>query len=320
MTERELISLVSRRARAATGVSVGIGDDAAIVSPPRKNLILTVDSVVEGVHFDSRYFTPEDVGHKALAVNLSDIAAMGGAARYALVSVGLGKKDAKFWEGFYDGFLSLARRHGVALVGGNVSSSRGAFADVTLVGETTRPFLRSGAQPGDFLAVTGRLGGAAAGLSFLKREKRRALSSSRSLALRQLRPTPRLSEAAALSRVRAVGAAIDVSDGLSRDLHRIADASQVGFLVEASQLPLEPEAISRLGFTRALRLALGGGEDYELLVTIRRRRLAAALSAVSRAGGKLTPIGQILPRASGRWIRHRDGKVRPLGLQGWLHR
>lgn len=321
MTERDLIDRIRRvTGRPGKEVAIGIGDDAAVCRPMRGGLVLTVDSLVEKVHFDTWYFHPEDVGHKALAVNLSDVAAMGGSPRYALVSLGLGKGSAAFWEGFYRGMTALARRHGVQIVGGNLSASPVRFADVTVVGEAPRhPFLRSGARAGDLLAVTGSLGASAAGLELLRRHGRGALKRAPSLSAAHLRPEPKLAEAAALRKAGVVRAAMDVSDGLGIDLHRLADASGVGFRIDARLIPVAAEASRLMGKERALRLALEGGEDYELLLAVRKADWNRAGAAVKAAKGRLTAIGEVVPARRGRTLVLDEETSIPLRPAGWDH-
>ncbi|HYS81379.1 MAG TPA: thiamine-phosphate kinase [Anaeromyxobacteraceae bacterium] len=285
MTEFDLIRLFTRPApRGGAGVVLGIGDDAAVLRPPAgEELVATVDAVVEGVHFDGR-FTPAEVGWKALAVNLSDLAAMGARARWALCALTVPRgEDAARLAGVGRGLAACARRFGVALVGGNVSRARQLSLTVTLLGSVPRgrALTRGGGRPGDLLFVSGRLGGAALGL------RRSAPPFARA---RQRRPTPRLALGLALRGVAS--ACLDVSDGLVQDLGHLCRASGVGAEVLLARLP-GPPARAAGSVARALELAASGGEDYELLFTVppgRRGRLAA----LERRGGvKLTHIGAL---------------------------
>src|SRR5512138_1372885 len=264
-----------------SGVLVGPGDDAAVVrAPPGEDLVATVDAVVEGVHFDAR-FAPADVGWKALAVNLSDLAAMGARPLHALVALGLPPgTPAATVAGIARGLGACARAHGTAIAGGNVTRASDLSVTVTVLGAVPegRALLRAGARPGDLVAVTGTVGDAALG---------RTPGAARALALRQRRPTPRLAAGRALAGIAR--AAIDVSDGLVQDLGHVCAASGVGARIGAADLPLSAayrRAARRLA--DPLAAALGGGEDYELVVAIAPRLLPAARAAAARAGVALT--------------------------------
>jgi thiamine-monophosphate kinase len=290
-------ALIERFTRAlplrGAGVVVGPGDDAAVLRLRRgEDLVATVDAVVEGVHFDGR-FSAADVGWKALAVNLSDLAAMGARPLHALVALALPPgTPARRVLGLARGLGACARAHGTAVVGGNVTRARELSVTVTVLGAVPagRALLRSGARAGDLLAVTGTLGDAALGL---------APGAPRALALRQRRPTPRLAAGRALARVAHAG--VDVSDGLAQDVGHLCRASGVGAIVEAARLPLSPayrRAARRLA--DPLAPALGGGEDYELAVAIPPAALARARAAAARGGTRLTVVGRFV---AGRGVR-----------------
>ncbi|HET8540504.1 MAG TPA: thiamine-phosphate kinase [Anaeromyxobacter sp.] len=284
-------ALIARFVRAVPvhgrGVAVGPGDDAAVLGlAPGEELVATVDAVVEGVHLDRRA-TPDDAGWKALAVNLSDLAAMGARPLWALVALGLpaGTPDAAV-RGLARGLGACARAHGVAVVGGNVSRARDLSVTVTALGAVPagRAVLRSGARPGDLVAVTGTVGDAALGL-------RRG--AARALVRRQRRPTPRT--AAGLALAGLVRAAVDVSDGLAQDLGHLCEASGVGARIGLGELPLSPayrRAARRLADPWAP--ALAGGEDYELVVAVAPASLPAARAAAARARTPLTVIGRFV--------------------------
>jgi thiamine-monophosphate kinase len=296
-------TLIERFTRAlplgGEGVVVGPGDDAAVLRPREgEDLVATVDAVVEGVHFDAR-FTPADVGWKALAVNLSDLAAMGARPLHALVALGVpAGTPGRVLAGIARGLGECARAHGVAVVGGNVSRARELSVTVTALGAVPRGrvLLRSGARPGDLVAVTGTLGDAALGL---------LPGAARALVRRQRRPTPRLAAGRALARLAR--AALDVSDGLAQDLGHLCRASGVGARIGVADLPLS-DAYRRA--TRALpdpyAPALSGGEDYELVVALAPRNLARARAAAEAAGTTLTVVG--------RFVRGRG--VRVVGRRG----
>ncbi|MGC3999798.1 MAG: thiamine-phosphate kinase [Anaeromyxobacter sp.] len=286
MTEFELISrFTSRLPLDGEGVRLGVGDDAALLRPPAGEvLVTTVDMVVEGVHFDDR-FTPADVGWKALAVNLSDLAAMGARPLWALVSLALppGIAPARL-DGLAQGLAACARPHAVAVVGGNVSRARELSVAVTVIGSVPEKLAltRGGARPGDLLLASGSFGGAALGL------RPRA---SAALARRQRRPEPRVALGRALAGVAR--AAIDVSDGLVQDLEHLCDASGVGAVVDVRRVPVDA-AVRRAarGLPDPDQPALAGGEDYELLVAVPPEKLPDAGEAARQAGVPLTVIGQ----------------------------
>ena len=268
-----LIDRISRGAvvRPETLV-LGIGDDAAAyVASTGLLQLASTDMLAEGVHFDLSLIAPEQLGHKALAVNLSDIAAMGGAPRQALVSVALPPRiSVEFVEAFYDGLKALARRFGVNLVGGDTVSTGGALAiGVTALGEVAPELLcrRSGARAGDLVVVTGTLGDSAAGLAWLRRFGG-AAASARPLLEAHLTPLPRVAEGAAIA--RWAHSMDDISDGLAREAREIAAASGVGMRLYAAALPLSAALgeAARLLDVPPLEFALFGGEDYELLFTI----------------------------------------------------
>jgi thiamine-monophosphate kinase len=306
---------------AGPGVRTGIGDDAAVVSLPRRTLV-TCDVQVEGVHFRRGMSAPGDVGWRALAVNVSDIASMGGAPRYALVSVllppGVSLRDV---EAMYRGIGQAARAHGVIVVGGNISRTSGPLAlDVTLLGEAGRVLTRGGARPGDGVWVTGTLGNAAAGL-FLARRPRVRVRGARALLRAYRRPSPRVRAGRALAARSAVTAAIDISDGTAQDLAHVLDASGVGAVVHLERVPVAPAVVAA---AQAAHLdpyvwALGGGEDYELLFTARPGFETSARAVARVAGVAVTRIGEIVPRRAGRWIAGPAGRRTPLRPAGWDH-
>jgi thiamine-monophosphate kinase len=253
MLEVEIVERIRRLARPPRGggLVLGIGDDCAICRPrgAAEDLLFTSDMLIEGVHFLPATHGPEDIGWKALARGLSDIAAMGGEPRFSLVSLALARwADAKWIDAFYRGLLRLARREGVALIGGDLARGPHLMCDIVVCGAVPRgqALRRSGARPGDAIYVSGALGGSDLGLA---RGAGRAWR-------RHLRPEPRLALGRFLRRLGAT-AAMDLSDGLSLDLHRLCRASRVK--AEISAPPVYPGA--------TLRQALDGGEDYELLFT-----------------------------------------------------
>jgi thiamine-monophosphate kinase len=283
------------------GVRVGIGDDCAVLEPRAgAALLATTDLLVEDVHFRRRWAEPADIGWKAIAVNLSDIAAMGGRPRWALVALACpeGTSVAEI-EAFYEGALALGRAHDVTIVGGDTSASlAGWIVNVTLLGDAVQPRLRSTARAGDAVAVTGALGRSAAGLAVLERESAPGVSAAHlaEVTAAHLRPRPRVHEGEWLAAAGGVTAMMDVSDGLGIDLPRLLAESGAGAAVDVDRLPVDAA-------TRAVAAALGadptawatgGGEDYELLLTCEPAALERLQRGLAEAcGTRLTPIGEI---------------------------
>ena len=297
---KEVRLLPLRSAQGRNDIIAGIGDDAAVIRSGGKNLtLLTTDMLIENVHFSIGKMSFPQIGHKALAVNLSDIAAMGGLPRFCLVSLGLPPSlRGEDIDEIYDGILSLAEQYGVKVLGGDTNlSPSGLIIDVCLIGEVEPEFLclRSSAKAGDSIFVTGSLGGAASRLA--KGE--------------YLPPTPRIKEARAILETGGVNAMIDLSDGL-KDLHAIAVSSNVGAIVYAENIPVSPGA--------QMKLALSGGEDFELLLTVPEaevRKLPETIPA--GMGTALTRIGKIVERNRGVSIRGTDGEISSLPAEGYDH-
>jgi thiamine-monophosphate kinase len=294
-----------RRIRAATaadrdGVLVGIGDDCAVLeTTPGTRLVAKTDLLIEDVHFRRRYAEPADVGWKALAVNISDIASKGARSRWALVALACpARTTPDEVDAFYEGMLALAREHGVAVVGGDTSSSPGGwFVNVTLLGEASRVLLRSTARPGDVAAVTGTLGRSAAGLAVLERDQAPADVDADTLAemtAAHLRPRPRVAEGRWLGGADGVTAMMDLSDGLAIDLPRLCAESGLGATVEVDALPIAAgtrRIAAALG-RDALAWATGGGEDYELLVACAPEAFSQVAAGLAQATGTtLTRVG-----------------------------
>jgi len=276
-------------------VRIGIGDDAAALQPsPGCITLVTSDMLVEGVHFDLALCDPLTLGRKSLAVNLSDIAAMGGIPRHFLLALALPEQLAvEFFDGFVKGLLEMAAAFDVILVGGDTCSSRnGLVISVTAMGEQlpARVVTRRGARPGDLVFVTGTLGDAALGLKLLRGGER----SGHAVA-RHLDPSPRVREGAALAESGIPTAMIDVSDGLLADLGHIIDLSGAGARVELARLPLS-ESFRTHRFPAGedpFQLPLAGGEDYELLFTASPARKDDALALLAGLGTQATVIGEV---------------------------
>lgn len=327
--ERELIAGIRARVPGAPPwLIVGIGDDAAVVKPERNALeILTTDGLIEDIHFDRRVSTPRDIGWKALAVNLSDVAAMGGTPRLALLSLALPATFTSHeMDELVDGFLALAAETRVTLAGGNITRSPGPLmVDVTVTGFAgARQILkRGGGHAGDDLYVTGTVGAAAAGLSYSKEsqvsKEPAGIESIDACVRRHRAPEPRVRIGALLGRNRAASACMDLSDGLADAVRQIAAASGTGAAIDAAALPI-PDA-AREWFRRAgqdpIAAAAAGGDDYELLFAVPRRARGRLATVVRQARGvPITRIGRLTKEPAIALVR--DGTPEPLPL-GFVH-
>ncbi|MGQ0763081.1 MAG: thiamine-phosphate kinase [Acidobacteriota bacterium] len=378
MNEFDFIRRLREQTRSrpqSSRLSVGIGDDAAVIRQySDRDFVLTTDLLVEGIDFHPQTTPPQLLGHKALAVSMSDIAAMGARPRWALASVGFAKDvwDTNFKDDFFAGYLALADRFGVTLAGGDVSASPQIVIDSILVGEVTtgRAVLRSTAQSGDQIFVTGSLGGAAAGLKLIElgaRLSRQAADGRRqdgavsvpragrgpragiprgvvvatglshnashrhsavattsdddavdSLLLRQLSPQPRVGWGIVLGEEHLATSMIDISDGLSSDLHHLCAQSNVGATIDAASLPLDEHVVQLCG-RRALdplALALHGGEDFELLFTVAPENLTLLPKFVD--GIPISHIGEI-GDAAGSVRVNEQNRIWELAPQGFEH-
>jgi len=322
--ERAIIARIRERLPSDPAWAVvGIGDDAAVIEPPRGALeVLTTDGLVEGIHFDRRFSRPSDIGWKALAVNVSDVAAMGGAPRAALLSLVLPPSftiDAL--DELIDGFAALAREARITLAGGNITRSPGPLViDVTLTGSVRRRDLlrRAGAQPGDGVFVTGSVGAGLAGLEWL-RSAESGIEGMDASVERYRRPMPRFRIGAVLGRARVASACMDLSDGLADAARQITDASHVGIRIAAESLPVDDGA--RNWFEThgrdAAAAAASGGDDYELLFTVPRKRAGRLRHVRQHARGvPITRIGEITSERDAVLVR--DGKPEPLP-PGFVH-
>jgi thiamine-monophosphate kinase len=298
-SEFDLIAAINERLPApGPRVRVPSGDDAAVVEP-RAASAVTVDAIVDGVHFVLDSFGPEAVGRKALAAALSDLAAMGAAQGEAYVVVGAPEEMSdEDLLGIADGLAEMAIREEVTVAGGDLVRSPVLVVSVTAVGYEpggARFVTRAGAKPRDLVAVTGELGGAAAAVELMEAGERRGDPADRGEGLldRQLDPTPRLREGRALAKAGAT-AMIDISDGLGADAQHVASASECRLEIDLARVPVA-EGVAEVagGDEAALELAASGGEDFELLVTVPREHFDAATQAVTDAGLKLTEIGYV---------------------------
>ena len=338
MTEFDLIRQLSSRFSVPDGV-IGIGDDCAVmpgrptVMPDRSTVmpdlighptdtLVTTDLLAEGIHFLLDGISPFDLGYKSAAVNISDIAAMGGLPKYAFLSLALPVMPDRssvmpdlighptdWLAAFSDGFASCCHRYGVTLLGGDTSASAGGiFINVTLMGECPHgtALLRSGARPGDLICVTGTLGDSAAGLRLIQEMADQVGHDENVLLHRHCHPEPRVAEGIALRNCPGVHSMMDISDGIAADLPHILEASGVGATVDVATLPLSEE-LRRLCASRSwdpIDLALCGGEDYELLFTI---------APGTQPPVPCTVIGSIESAPGLRWLGGRDN------YQGFRH-
>ncbi|HSF17325.1 MAG TPA: thiamine-phosphate kinase [Vicinamibacteria bacterium] len=334
-----LRELEKRLAAPAASVSVGVGDDAAVVSlPADEQLILTTDALVEGVHFERTTLPPRFIGRRAVAVAVSDIAAMGGELVSVLLSIAVPRElEVEMLWKLVDGASERARGLGGSLVGGNLSRISGPMVvDVTACGSTLsrRVLCRSGARAGDALYLSGKIGASGVGLELLK--KGVALGASGELivpeALRtgpislaevciraHIDPEPRIALGRNLNRRQAATACIDVSDGLVIDLARLCRASSVGARIEETALPLSPGVLAweREWGRDPLSRALQSGEDYELLFAVRDEDRLAGLRQPGEP--ELTRIGEATSETDRLEIVRRDGSVETLRPAGWNH-
>ena len=321
--EFDLIELIRERTAQPRGdVVLGIGDDAALLKPPTgQQLVACTDTLVEGVHFP-RGTAPEDLGWKSLAVNLSDLAAMGATPAWAMLALTLPQADQRFVEAFADGFAKLARAHAVSLIGGDttqgpLSITVSAFGFVP----ENRALLRSGARVNDAVFVTGTLGDAAAALRLIRdsglgtRDPTNEQARSE-LLLRLHRPEPRVAAGLALRDVAS--ACIDVSDGLLADLDHVCAASAVGAVIEADALPLSSAMLALFEVDARRAFALTGGDDYELCFTAGVDRADRLSADFSRLGFGATRIGRIVAEPGVR-VRDAGGSTVELPRRGWQH-
>jgi thiamine-monophosphate kinase len=327
--EAEIISRIRRRARAVDQVLVGIGDDAAVLKRGgMTDLIACCDLMVEGVHFRREWAAPRLTGRKALAVTLSDVAAMGGVARFAMTSVAIPHAlSPGFIEELLEGIFELADSSGVTIIGGDTSSSVDSlFIDTSVIGECApgRAVTRKGAKVGNDVYVTGALGASVLGLSLLERGLRLAGpadTDARGEALmKHLAPEPRLKIGQAIGERGLATAMIDISDGLSTDLWHVLDESDCGAMIKADAIPIA-RCVHSLATgdqgTEPLRLALHGGEEYELLFTSSHENHERVAELSEEFGVPITAIGEIV--ADKGLQLERDGSLEAVSPSGYEH-
>ena len=303
--EQSFLAYLRGRCRSLPQVRVGIGDDAAIIDLPEAasetSLVACTDQIIDGVDFDTNQHSLSDIGYKSMAINLSDIAAMGARPTSALVTLSLPKANAtRIAGGVYDGIFEAAEKYSVAIAGGDISTYDGPLAiSVTLLGEVLKDqeWRRSGAQDGDAILVTGPLGGSLLG--------------------RHLRPIPRLDLSQKLASSAKVHSAIDISDGFSLDLDRLCAASRVGAEIDLTKIPIHADAVRRSETTGAppLEHAWSDGEDFELILTLSQDDANELLTGP--LGTTLFQVGNITGR-TGLWSRE-TGKLTRMTPRGYLH-
>ncbi|HEX4611607.1 MAG TPA: thiamine-phosphate kinase [Urbifossiella sp.] len=302
MAEFDYISWLRSRTPPDPRVPVGPGDDAAVLAPSGRPLLVTTDLLMDGTDFILTEVGPRAAGRKAMAVNLSDIAAMAGVPTAAVVAIALPRAGGRsVGEELYVGIREVADEFGVAIVGGDTNSWEGALVvSVTLLGEATArgPALRSGAKPGDWVMLTGPVGGSLRG--------------------RHLTFTPRVREALRLHNIADLHAMIDLSDGLAADLNHILEESRCGAVLDAAAIPIHPDAIelTRTSGKSALAHALGDGEDFELLFAVSPAAGGQLVREQPVPGVTLVKIGECV--GAGLWLEE-NGTRRPLAPTGWVH-
>lgn len=302
---------------------IGIGDDSAVFRPKRDtDILLTTDLLIEYIHFDLRYISFRQLGYKALAVNISDIAAMGGIPRYLVVSLAIpGGLDIKDIDELYKGIGILAKRFGISLAGGDTSASKkGIFISITLLGDVEPgiAIARSGASVGDSIIVTGSLGDSSAGLDVLKKRENAGRGYSY-LRKKHLMPLPRVDEGRFLATNKLATSMIDISDGLLSDLSHILDESGVGAELFLDKIPISASLrryAARVGAS-PLRFALSGGEDYELLFTASKASTQKVVSSPLLNETGISVIGRITKDKGIRWAG--DYKIEEESLKGYDH-
>ncbi len=307
--EFELIARLVRGLRLSPRTILGPGDDCAVLKTSRAAQLFTIDSVVEGVHFDPAWGAPELLGARALAVNLSDIAAMGGRPTACVINLAVRPGfDGRFYDRVYDGLRAEARRAQVDIVGGNITRAREIAITIALLGDAGAGLLRrDAARIGDEIFATGTFGDAALGWRILAGKLRAPASVRSFLTRRFLLPTARLDAGARLAAIRPPAAAIDVSDGLVQDLGHICERSRIGVEIDAAAIPVSSAYRAVCGDD--LALAMGGGEDYELVFCLRpghsprelTRRLGVRVSRIGRIvrGSRVSIVGAALPDVEG---------------------
>jgi thiamine-monophosphate kinase len=315
MKESQLISYIKQKSPVLNDdIIKSIGDDCAVIKHDAdKDLLITSDALCENNHFNKKYFSPEEIGAKSVAVNVSDICAMGGIPRHCLVSIGFNKKEKQeFIDKIFQGLISYAKNYEIDLIGGDIVGSNLLFISVTLIGfvKKSQVLYRSGAKPGDIIYVTGTLGDSGAGLDVLSGKGRKNLKFYEySTVKRHLVPVPKYQESKILSESKMVNSCIDVSDGLINDVMNITGASNCGAEIYVDRVPVSFSAakVAKEYGKNPIDYALYGGEDYELLFTVSRQNNEKFLNRVKNAGLNISEIGKIIK--SKKVILNKNGKI-----------
>lgn len=326
MREQQFISYIKQKSSVLyNNVIKSIGDDCAVIKfNSDKYFLITTDTLSENNHFSKKYFYPEEIGSKAIAVNISDICAMGGIPKYCLVSIGFNKKEKqKFINRIYSGLISYSKNYGIDLIGGDTISSDTLFISVVLVGIVKKKnvLYRSGAKPGDIIYVTGFLGDSGAGLDVLLKKGRKKLKPFEYLlAKKHLMPTPKYMESKILSESKLVNSCIDISDGLINDLMNITKESECGAEIYVDMIPISFTAanVAKEYGKDPLEYALYSGEDYELLFTVSSTNNEKFLNYIKNAGLNVFEIGKVIKAR--KIILNKNGKkVSPKLNKIWDH-
>jgi thiamine-monophosphate kinase len=321
-------NLINKLPKTRQDVITGAGDDAGVIKISEDQYMLaTTDTLVDGVHFTTSTFHPEEIGRKAIAVNVSDIAAMGGKPTYCLVSLVLPKTfDEAYKTRLYDGIIEECKRYDVQIIGGNISRGQEMVVDIFLLGKTVpdRMLLRSGAKVADLLLVTGSLGQAASGLQLLTSyvKKKEILKQFTDLISKQLTPTARLKEALTIAKTKLATSMIDISDGLAQDIGHICNSSSVGVKIYEDKLPISSgvKKVAAMISKSPLELALSGGDDYELCFTVPNKSVKKIIATIERETKiPVSIVGEILPKESGQLLVLKKGETIPLPNSGWDH-
>jgi thiamine-monophosphate kinase len=324
-------ALIARLQRRLPGVMpshvvCGVGDDCAVLRPAEgMDLLLTTDTQEEGVHFRRDWASPEDIGWRCLAVNVSDIAAMGGSPLGAVVALSVPATLAvAFVEALYDGIQAVAQRYDCPVIGGNISQRADTLSvTITVAGQVPRgqSALRSGARVADEIWVTGDLGGAKAGLEVLSHPEAVVGLPTADVLRRYRRPQPRLAEAQFLRQQVSLHSLLDLSDGLSSDLRHVCEASGVGAELQAAAIPITEEVaqIARALQVEPLQFALHGGEDFELCLTAPAGSITPIREGFTQQFHcRLTRVGTIQPGQAVQ-LRFPQGELKPLPARGYDH-
>lgn len=301
-------------------IIVGIGDDAAIIKNSfDKYLVATTDALVEDIHFNLKTFTPYQIGWKAAASNLSDIAAMGANPKHLLISMGLPEDlTLSFWNEIYRGIKKLSSNYGVCIIGGNIVKSPKLFISITLLGEVAKDsyITRRGAKIGEKLVVTGYLGNSQAGLNILEHKIHLNKEAKKFLVNKHLLPQPKIKEGLIISKNKLASCMIDISDGLSGELYKLKEENKVGFRIFEEKLPCSPalKLFCENSNTNFVEIALSGGEDYELLFTCEENKL----KILQEAGVNFFVIGEVTSEKEIKII-NKEGKAKIIEKSGYEH-